>query len=78
MTNPNSESLLLTAVVIIGTLVLIFAIVEAVVLLQRFTRDLTRLNREIHRSTDADKCHWLKKRRRLWLSLIPFVPYKCC
>ena len=77
MTNPNSENLLLIAVIIIGIAVLFIAIVEGVVLLQRFTRDLTRINREISRSTDDDKYYWLKKRRRLWLSLIPFVPYKC-
>ena len=60
MTNPNSENLLLIAVIIIGIAVLFIAIVEVVVLLQRFTRDLTRINREISRSTDDDKYYWLK------------------
>lgn len=77
MTYANPDNTLLTAVIIIGAIVLFFTIVAAVMVLQRFSRDLTRLNREIHRSSDDDKCYWLKKRRRLWLSLIPFVPYKC-
>ena len=77
MTNLNSESILLATAIVIGVLFLFFLIAEIVMTLQRFTKDLARLNREIHRSHPRDKAYWLKKRRRLWLSLIPFVPYKC-
>lgn len=77
MTNPISESILVTAMIIIGILILFFVVVEAVIRLQQFAKDLTRINREIHRADPVEKHYWLKKRRRLWLSLIPFVPYKC-
>lgn len=77
MTNPNSETLLLTAALIAGLLILAFVLLESILLFQRFSKDLSRINREIHRSTSGERPYWLRKRRRLWLSLIPFVPYKC-
>ncbi len=43
--------------------------------LREFQRELIYLNCEIKRSHGAERRHYIKRRRRLWLSLIPFVKY---
>ena len=40
-----------------------------------FTRELRRLNNEIGRTYGEERKRWLRRRRRLWLSLLPFVRY---
>lgn len=40
-----------------------------------FQRELRYINMEIQRNTGRERAHWEKKRRRLLLSLIPFVRY---
>lgn len=40
-----------------------------------FRRELRYLNCEIQRTTGAERKRWIRKRRKLWLSLIPFVRY---
>lgn len=40
-----------------------------------FSRELRYLNMEIGRTTGAERRHYIQQRRRLWLSLIPFVKY---
>ena len=40
-----------------------------------FIRELRYLNTEIARTTGEQCQYWLRLRRRLWLSLIPFVRY---
>lgn len=40
-----------------------------------FIQELRYLNTEIARTTGEQRQHWLRLRRRLWLSLIPFVRY---
>lgn len=40
-----------------------------------FSQELKYLNSEIGRTTGSERRHYIHKRRRLWLSLIPFVKY---
>lgn len=40
-----------------------------------FTKELRYLNTEIARTSGEQRQHWLRRRRRLWLSLIPFIKY---
>lgn len=40
-----------------------------------FSQELKYLNNEIGRTTGAERRHYIRQRRRLWLSLIPFVKY---
>lgn len=37
-----------------------------------FSQQLRYLNREIRRSCGAERKFWKRRRRRLWLSLLPF------
>ena len=49
--------------------------VSLVVFFRDFTRQLTYLNSEIERSEGRQRQHWIRRRRRLWLSLLPFIKY---
>ena len=41
----------------------------------KFMITLKYINTEIHRSEGDMKKYWLRRRRKLWLSLIPFVKF---
>ena len=40
-----------------------------------FSRELKYINCEIQRTDGSERRYWIRQRRRLWLSLIPFVKY---
>lgn len=44
--------------------------------ISEFLRELKYLNNEISRTTGSEQRHWIKKKRKLFLSLIPFVKYR--
>ena len=60
---------------VVAVLFLIGMVVVLGVYINDFTRELKFLNNEIARTTGAERRHWIRLRRRLWLSLIPFVKY---
>ena len=63
---------------LIGTVaffVLIGLIVWLSKFLNNFSRELRHLNNEIGRTRGAERSYWMHQKRRLWLSLIPFVKY---
>lgn len=41
-----------------------------------FRRELKFINTEIRRNTGREQQRWLRRRRRLWMSVIPFVKYE--
>ena len=41
-----------------------------------FSRELRFLNNEINRTRGTERKHWIRRKRKLWLSLIPFVKYR--
>ncbi len=40
-----------------------------------FMKELRYLNSEVKRTHGEERLHWKSQRRRLWLSLFPFVKY---
>lgn len=40
-----------------------------------FRRELKLLKSEIGRTFGRERKYWVRKRRRLWLSILPFVRY---
>ena len=40
--------------------------------INEFSHELDYLNREIARTEGAEREHWKREKRRLWLSLLPF------
>lgn len=58
---------------IIGAFLLGLIIVNLSIYFSNFTRQLRYLNGEIKRTRGSERKHYIRRRRRLWLSLIPFV-----
>ena len=73
MLEMDTQTWILVAlsILIIGSL-LLYSIALSIL---EFTRELRYLNSEISRTVGAERMHWIRQRRRLWLSLIPFVRY---
>ena len=46
--------------------------VRLIVQIASFKYELRYLNMEIGRTSGAERKHWQKEKRRLWLSFIPF------
>lgn len=67
----------MTDYIIIGALlaavVLFFALF--VPWLRDFRRELRYINMEIQRNTGREREHWIKRKRRLKLSILPFFHY---
>lgn len=55
--------------VIIGAVFIIFFIIW----LHDFRFELRNINDEINRNEGQERKYWIARKRRLWLSLIPFV-----
>ena len=63
---------------LVGIVVLFFLIIilfGIALFLNNFSKELKYLNNEIGRTYGAEQKYWIRQRRRLWLSLIPFVKY---
>ena len=73
MNNLDSElSFLILALIIIVLAIFIFGIIPSML---EFLQELRYLNSEIRRAKGSDIKRWRRKRRKLWLSLLPFVKY---
>ena len=71
--NPDTELYWLIGIVAAFFLfLLLFGLVS---FFNDFSQELKYINCEIQRNTGAERRYWIRKRRRLWLSLIPFVKY---
>lgn len=72
-TNPDTELYWLIGIIAVFFLILI--LVGLVSFFNDFSQELKYLNNEIGRTDGAERRHWKRQRRRLWLSLIPFIKY---
>jgi hypothetical protein len=43
--------------------------------LKDFQSELRYLTKELRRTEGEERKYWLRKRRKLWLSILPFVKY---
>ena len=71
----NLDAGLWLLVGIVAIFFLILLIFGLVTFINDFSSELRYLNNEIGRTTGEERRHWIRQRRRLWLSLIPFVRY---
>jgi hypothetical protein len=58
---------------IVALSILILILVRFIFYLDNFSHQLKYLNVEIKRTHGSERMHYIRRRRRLWLSLIPFV-----
>ena len=72
-----SDQSFITLMVIGGAILVVVAGVAFAVWLGRFRRELRHLNLRIAQAvSEREKQHYLRRRRSLWWSLVPFVKYK--
>lgn len=72
----NRENSVIVAAIILLCLALIFvAMLGLSEFMNEFSRELRYVNNEIGHTTGSAKRYWLRRRRRLWLSLLPFIQY---
>lgn len=55
--------------------VLLLCVTGLVLFFRDFSKELKRINLEIRRTRGEEQKYWKSRKRRLWLSLIPFVRY---
>ena len=60
---------------VIAAAVLVLLIVRFAMWFQSFLMELRYLNKEIERTSGEEKEHWIRRKKRLLLSWIPFVRY---
>lgn len=59
-----------------GVIALFLGVIWFSSFLSKFQRELKHLNSRIEQSiNERERLHYVRRRRRLWLSLIPFVKY---
>lgn len=58
----------IVAIILVG--IVVTALVIPIV--QAFKSDLKYIEMEIHRTDGREQAHWKRRKRELWLSLIPF------
>ena len=62
-------------IVIIAVFFVVLLFYGLVVFLNEFAMELKYLNNEIRRTRGEDRKHWQRQKRKLWLSLFPFIKY---
>ena len=62
-------------VYILAGILIAFLLGIVIANLTEFFRELRYINKEIACTGGAERKHWLRQRRRLWLSLLPFFKY---
>lgn len=60
---------------VIALVLLFLACIRIAIIFQAFMRELRYLNQEIARTTGREQQHYIRRKKRLFLSLIPFVRY---
>ena len=75
METTASDSLIFVLGAVVGIVLLAAVIFRFVTWLSDFQREFDMLNTEIGRTSGREQHYWIVRRRRLWLSIIPFVRY---
>ena len=68
----EKNPIIIILLVIMALFVFVFLVVGLAVKISAFSREREYINTEIERTTGAERRHWEREKRRLWLSLLPF------
>lgn len=60
---------------VVVSFVLLLCLIQLIAFIRDFSKELKRINLEIRRTHGREQQRWKSRRRKLWLSLIPFVRY---
>lgn len=66
------------AIAVVGVMILAAILVVCIAnWISRFQQELHRVNQRIRQAqSERERQHYIRRRRRLWLTMIPFVPYE--
>ena len=67
---------LLPLILLVGGFFFLILLVRCTLFFRDFSRQLRYINLEIYRTSGKEQEYWLACRRRLWLSLIPWIGKK--
>ena len=70
----NNSVLSIFIYIFLGIFIL-FLLGGLILFLAAFLQELRYLNKEIQCTRGEERKYWIRERRRLWLSLLPFVKY---
>lgn len=71
----ETDTVLYLLIGVIAAFFLIAILIGLVQFFNSFSQELRYLNIEIGRTSGTERRHWIRRKRRLWLSLIPFIKY---
>ena len=71
----NANSIVIFAIAVVVLLILFVILIGLIQFYNEFITELQYLNSEIERTDGEERAYWISQRRRLWLSLLPFVKY---
>lgn len=71
----NANSIVIFAIAAVVLLILFVILIGLIQFYNEFITELQYLNSEIERTDGEERAYWISQRRRLWLSLLPFVKY---
>lgn len=75
MPENNSDILLYMFIGTFAVIIFIGLLISLAQFINDFSRELRYLNNEIGRTNGEERKYWIKQKKRLWLSLIPFFKY---
>ncbi len=71
----ENDTTLFCLIGVVCVLVVFLLLTVLIKFLNDFRSEFRYLNTEIHRTEGREQKHYIRRKRRLWLSLIPFVKY---
>ena len=71
----NANPIVIFAIAAVVLLLLFVILIGLIQFYNEFITELQYLSSEIERTDGEERAYWLSRRRRLWLSLLPFVKY---
>jgi len=75
MPDNETQITLYVLIAVIATIIFIILFIKGVFFFISFKKELRLINMEIRRTEGKERERWLRRKRRLWLSIIPFVKY---
>ena len=71
----NANPIVIFAIAAVVLLILFVILIGLIQFSNEFITELQYLSSEIERTDGEERAYWISQRRRLWLSLLPFVKY---
>lgn len=75
MTENHFDYELNFLVVVVILFFVLLMVVRFAMFINDFSHELRFLNTEIRRTSGSERKRWLRRKRKLWLSLLPFFKY---